>query len=119
MNNINIVILEGHLGRDPEMRITPTGKSVTHFTIAVNEQWSGSQEHVSWLSVYAWNGLGEICHKYLRKGRRVLVHGRIHVDRIPSDGVTTSYTKITADKVVFLDAPVAEEVDELKEDIPF
>lgn len=116
MNNINIVILEGRLGRDPEMRYTPTGKTVTHFPIAVNEQ-RGDQEHVSWFTVYAWNGLGEICDKYLRKGRRVLVHGRIYTDRVTSDEDTTYYTKITANQVVFLDAPPAE--DETKESVPF
>jgi single-strand DNA-binding protein len=119
MNSINIIILEGRLGRDPEMRYTPSGKSVTNFPIAVNEQWSNNEEHVSWFTVYAWNGLGEVCNKYLRKGRRVLVHGRIHTDRVATDGDTTYYTKITADQVVFLDAPPTEEAVDIKEDIPF
>jgi single-strand DNA-binding protein len=77
----NKVTLLGNLTRDPETRNTPSGQSVTNFSLAVNRTWKGSdgqqQEAVSYIDCVAWGKAGEIISQYLTKGRPVLVHGRL------------------------------------------
>ncbi len=78
---LNKVMLIGHLGNDPEMRVTATGQSVVNFTLATNENFkdaSGNlQERTEWHRVVAWGKLAEICNQYLKKGRQVYVEGRL------------------------------------------
>ncbi len=77
----NKVILMGNLTRDPETRTTPSGQSVTSFSLAVNRTWKGAdgqqQEAVSYIDCNAWGKPGEIIAQYLGKGRAVLVSGRL------------------------------------------
>lgn len=77
----NKVILMGNLTRDPEMRTTPNGQSVTNFSLAVNRTWKGADgqqnEDVSYIDCVAWGKPGEIITQYLGKGRAVLVSGRL------------------------------------------
>ena len=77
----NKVILMGNLTRDPETRTTPSGQSVTNFSLAVNRTWKGTdgqqQEAVSFIDCVAWGKPGEIIAQYLGKGRAVLVSGRL------------------------------------------
>jgi len=77
----NKVILMGNLTRDPETRNTPSGQSVTNFSLAVNRTWRGAdgqqQESVSYIDCVAWGKPGEIIAQYLGKGRAVLVSGRL------------------------------------------
>ena len=77
----NKVILMGNLTRDPETRSTPSGQSVTNFSLAVNRTWKGAdgqqQEAVSYIDCVAWGKPGEIIAQYLGKGRAVLVSGRL------------------------------------------
>lgn len=77
----NKVILMGNLTRDPETRTTPSGQSVTNFSLAVNRTWKGAdgqqQESVSFIDCVAWGKPGEIIAQYLGKGRAVLVSGRL------------------------------------------
>jgi single-strand DNA-binding protein len=79
--SINKVILIGRLGKDPEMRFTPSGKAVTNFTLATNENWldqSGEkQERTEWHRIVTWGKLAENCAKLLAKGKQVYVEGRI------------------------------------------
>ena len=82
MAGVNKVILLGHLGRDPEVRYTPSGAAVANFTIATSEEWkdkdSGEkQERTEWHRVVAWRRLGEICGEYLHKGSQVYIEGRL------------------------------------------
>jgi len=81
MASVNKVILVGNLGADPELRYTNTGTAVANFRIATNEQWTDKngdkQERVEWHHIVAWSKLGEICGKYLKKGRSVYVEGRL------------------------------------------
>ena len=78
------VILVGNLGRDPEMRYTPNGKSVTNFTVATSEKWTGQdgqvQERTVWWRVSTFGKLAEICNEYLSTGQKVLVEGTINAD---------------------------------------
>ncbi len=77
----NKVVLMGNLTRDPEMRTTPNGQSVTNFTLAVNRTWKGAdgqnQESVSYIDCVAWGKPGEIITQYVSKGRALLVSGRL------------------------------------------
>lgn len=77
----NKVILMGNLTRDPETRTTPSGQSVTNFSLAVNRTWKGQdgqqQESVSFLNCVAWGKPGEIIAQYVQRGRSLLVSGRL------------------------------------------
>ncbi len=74
-------IVVGHLGRDPEMRYTPTGTPVTSFSIATSRKWTNqngeSQEKTTWFRVTCWQKTAELAAQYLKKGRLVLVEGDI------------------------------------------
>ena len=78
---LNKVQIIGHLGRDPEMRYTPSGRPVTTFTVAVSRTWNtGDGERHSeteWFNVVAWGNLAEICKQYLTKGQQVYIEGRL------------------------------------------
>ncbi|MEJ2366898.1 MAG: single-stranded DNA-binding protein [Acidobacteriota bacterium] len=79
--SVNKVILVGNLGRDPELKYTPSGTAVANFTVATNETWTdkdgNKQEHTEWHRVVAWSKLAEICGEYLQKGRQVYIEGSI------------------------------------------
>jgi single-strand DNA-binding protein len=78
---VNKVILIGHLGRDPEVRYTPSGTVVANFTLATTETWTNKdgekQSHTEWHKIVAWRRLAEICGEYLMKGKQVYIEGRI------------------------------------------
>jgi single-strand DNA-binding protein len=78
------IIIAGNLGRDPEMRYTPSGQAVTNFSVAVNDNYTNSQgekvERTIWFRISTWGKQAEICNQYLKKGRKVLVEGRLVAD---------------------------------------
>ncbi len=84
MASFNKVILAGNLTRDPELRYTPKGSAVVRITLAVNRTWkteSGeSKEEVSFVDVDAWGRQAEVIAQYMRKGRPLLVEGRLKQD---------------------------------------
>jgi len=107
------VILVGNLGRDPEMRYTPGGQAVTTLSVASNRTYtdsSGNQvKQTIWFRVSVWGKQAESCHQYLRKGRPVLVEGRLNPDdngnpRIwtAQDGTPRASFEVTAETVRFL-----------------
>ena len=77
---MNKIIVIGNIGRDPEMRYTASGQSVTSFSIASNYRYTtaaGEQrEETEWFNVSAWGRLSETCNQYLTKGQQVYVEGR-------------------------------------------
>jgi len=79
MGTINKVILIGRLGKDPEIRSTPSGTSVARFSLATDEKYTDrngeKQERTEWHNIAAWGKLGEICGQYLRKGKLVYIEG--------------------------------------------
>lgn len=81
---INKVILIGRLGKDPEMRSTPSGQTVARFSLATDEKFTDrngeKQERTEWHNIVAWGKLGEICGQYLRKGKLVYIDGSIRTD---------------------------------------
>jgi single-strand DNA-binding protein len=89
------IIIVGNLGRDPEMRYTPSGQAVTSFSVATNRTYTGSNgqtvKETIWFRVSAWGKQAETCNNYLRKGSKVLVEGRLQAD--PSSGGPRTYTR--------------------------
>jgi single-strand DNA-binding protein len=78
---LNKVMIIGHLGRDPEMRYTPSGRPVTTFSVGTARNWTSADgerhEETEWFNVVAWESLAEICNQYLRKGQQVYIEGRL------------------------------------------
>jgi len=105
---LNKVLIIGNLGRDPEMRYTPSGKPVTSFSVAVSRGWTTSagekREATEWFNIVAWGALAEICNQYLRKGSRVYVEGRLQTRSWDDpDGQRHSRTEVVANEMMILD----------------
>ena len=84
MNNLNSVLIEGNLVRDPELKYSPKGTAVCSFALASNryfKQDEETQKEVSFFDVTTWSRLAEVCGEYLKKGRGVRVVGRLKQDR--------------------------------------
>jgi len=103
--SINQVILMGRLTRDPEVRTTTTGKTITSFSIAVDR--GGQEDAADFFDVTAWEKLGELVSQYLSKGRRCLVQGRLRQDSWDDKetGKKRSKVEVVATDVTFLDGP--------------
>jgi single-strand DNA-binding protein len=111
--SFHTVILIGNLGRDPEMRYTPSGQPVTSFSVASNRSYTGSDgqkvDETIWFRVTAWGKQAETCNQYLRKGSKVLVEGRLVPDKnggpriwTKQDGTSGASFEVTASTVRFL-----------------
>ena len=113
MPALNRVQLIGRLGRDPEGKFTPTGKKVTHFSLAVSQRWKTageSKEYTEWVNIEAWGRLGEVCQEYLTKGSLVYIEGRLKTEKYEDKGGDTKYfTKVVALTLQFLDKRDREE----------
>jgi single-strand DNA-binding protein len=102
LNSVNIM---GNLTRDPELKYTPSGKSVCSLSIANNRVYTKNAEkvtEVSYFDVEVWGAAAENCSKYLAKGQGVIVEGRLRQDRWEKDGKTQSRVRISANSVHFL-----------------
>jgi len=95
------VIIEGNLGRDPEVRQTASGKSVTSFSVAVNERRGQDAGHTEWFNCVCWEKTAEIAGQYLHKGDQVLLEGRLQTrewqDR---DGQQRRTTELIVDRLI-------------------
>jgi len=114
MAGLNKVQLIGRLGHDPEVRVTPNGRKVANFNVAVNRVWNNDngerQVATDWINVEAWGKLGDICEQYLAKGRLIYVEGRIQNDRWEdSKGETHHRTKVVAQEMQMLERPSGTE----------
>jgi single-strand DNA-binding protein len=106
--SLNKAMIIGNLGRDPEMRYTPSGQAVTQFTVAVNRNYKDSegqwQEETEWFRVVAWGPLAERTAEYLRKGRKVYVEGRLQTRQWEDQSGQKRYTtELIANTVTPLD----------------
>ena len=104
---VNKVILIGRLGKDPEMRFTPSGKAVTNFTLATNENWTDQsgerQERTEWHRIVTWGKLAENCAKLLSKGKQVYIEGRLQTRQWDDrDGNKRYTTEIVANQMQIL-----------------
>lgn len=111
MAGVNKVILIGNLGADPEIRHLQNGASVANFRLATTETYKDRQtgerrEQTEWHNVVAWRGLAEITEKFLRKGSKVYVEGKLRNRQYQDkDGNTRYVTEIQADEMTLLDRP--------------
>jgi len=108
------IILAGNVGRDPEMRYTPSGQPVTTFSVAVNRQYTDASgqtvKETLWARVTTWGKTAEVCNQYVKKGSKVLVEGILRPDPSTgspkvydkSDGSKGSSYEVTANTVRFL-----------------
>ena len=112
MNNLNSIILEGNLTKDPKLDKTPKGTAVCHFTVASNRYYKSEgerHEEVGFYDVEVWSRLAETCGEYLNKGRGVRVVGRLKQDRwTHSDGTPRSRIRIVGEHVEFQARPREE-----------
>lgn len=104
---LNKVMLIGHLGRDPEMRYTPSGRPVTSFSIATNRSWNTSDgEHhtdTDWFNIVTWGNLAEICNQHLKKGQQVYIEGRLQTRRWDDkEGNKHTTTEVVASEMLIL-----------------
>lgn len=105
---MNSVVLIGNLARDPEIRYTQTQIAVCNFTLAVNRQKTRNNENpgADFIRIAAWGKQGENCNRYLQKGRKVAVRGRIQTGSYTNrDGQKVYTTDVLAENVEFLGAP--------------
>ncbi len=106
MAGVNKAILLGFLGKDPEIRYTPSGTAVASFSVATTENWTKDgekQEHTEWHQIVAWGRLAEICSEYLSKGSQVYLEGRIRTNEWEDqDGNKRSKKEVIANTVQFL-----------------
>ena len=107
--NLNKAMLIGNLTRDPEVRQTPTGQSVATFAIATNLVWvdqaGQKQEKVEFHNIVAWRKLADICGRYLKKGAKVYLEGRLQTrDWVGKDGLKRYTTEIVAENMIMLDS---------------
>ncbi len=104
---LNKVMIIGRLGRDPEMRYTPTGRPVTAFSVAVNRSWIAGdgdrREETEWFNIVAWGNLAEICKQHLHKGQSVYIEGRLQTRGWEDqDGKKHYRTEIVANEMIML-----------------
>jgi single-strand DNA-binding protein len=104
---LNKVMIIGHLGRDPEMRYTPSGRPVTTFTVAVSRSWNTAdgerRTETEWFNIVAWGNLAEICKQYLYKGQQVYIDGRLQTRRWEDkEGQKHTSVEVVANEMMML-----------------
>lgn len=124
------IIIVGNVGKDPEMRYTPSGQAVTSFSVASSRQYtSGNGEQVKetvWFRVSTWGKTAEVCNEYVKKGSKVLIEGRLTADKdtgsprvwTKQDGTSGTSFEVNAQTVRFLDSKGKSESAQTDDDIP-
>jgi single-strand DNA-binding protein len=105
--SFNKVTLIGNLGRDPELKVTPSGQVLARFSVATTESWKNQQgekqSKTEWNNIVVWGKQAEIAEKFLRKGRQVLIEGRIQYrDYTDQAGIKKTSCEIRCDNFVML-----------------
>lgn len=126
--NLNKAMIIGNLTRDPELRSTPSGQNVASFSVATNFVWtdqSGQQQKkTEFHNIIAWRRLADICSKYLHKGSKIYIEGRLQTtDWTGQDGVKRYRTEIVTENMIMLDgksggAPMASSNNDTVIDLP-
>jgi single-strand DNA-binding protein len=124
---LNKVMIIGNLGRDPEMRYTPSGRPVTTFSVATSRSWNTAdgdkRVETEWFNVVAWSSLAEICKQHLTKGQQVYIEGRLqtrHWD--DAEGNKHTSVEIVANEMIILgerrdsSETASSEADSVEED---
>lgn len=107
---VNKALILGNLGKDPEMRYSPSGAAIANFTVATSESWKDKntgekQERTEWHRIVAFNKLAEIIGQYLKKGSKVYIEGSIRTRKWQGqDGQDRYTTEIVASEMQMLDS---------------
>ena len=114
---LNKVMIIGNLGRDPEMRYTPSGKPVTSFSLASSRTWVSAdgerREETEWFNVVAWGNLAEICNQHLMKGQQVYIEGRLQTRCWEDDNGQRHFrTEVVANEMIVLGSRVRDEASQ-------
>jgi single-strand DNA-binding protein len=104
---LNKVLLIGHLGSDPEMRYTPSGRPVTSFSLATSRSWTSPEgerrEETEWFNIVSWGNLAEICKQYLSKGQQIYIEGRLQTRGWEDEtGKKHFRTEVVANEMIML-----------------
>ncbi len=107
--SLNKVMIIGNVGRDPEMRYTQNGSPVTSFSVAAGRRWTtpeGEQrEETEWFNIVTWNKLAETANRYVAKGSRVYIEGRLQTRSWEGqDGQKRYRTEVVAQNLILLDS---------------
>jgi single-strand DNA-binding protein len=118
---LNKVMIIGKLGRNPEMRYTPSGRAVTSFSVATNRSWVNAEgerrEETEWFNVVAWGNLAEICKQYLAKGQQVYVEGRLQTRGWEDQNGKKHYrTELVANEMIMLGERKSAETSEERQE---
>lgn len=101
MASLNKVMLIGNLGKDPELKYTPSGQAVVTFSLATTRKWKdkdgNEKEDTQWHNIKAWGRLAEIINQYAKKGRQVFVEGRLEHRQYEQDGQKKYFTEVVID----------------------
>src|SRR5262245_60225946 len=107
MASFNKIVIVGYLGRDPEIRYTPQGTAVCHFSVATTEKKKDrageAQDVTTWVRVSAWGRQAEVANQYLSKGRQVYVEGRLRLEEFTDrEGNRRQSLEVSATDLHFL-----------------
>ena len=121
MSGVNKAIILGRLGKDPEIKLTQSGKKYAFFSIATSETFNG-KEKTEWHKIAVWEKLADVAEKYLKKGNRVYVEGKFQTRSYEEQGVKKFITEIIASQISLCEFKKSMEEnqgDNSYEDIPF
>jgi len=134
--SINKVILIGNVGKDPEVNYIKEDLPVARFTLATSETYTKDGQKVTnteWHNIVIWRGLAKVVEKYVKKGSKLYIEGKITNRQYEKDGQTKYFTEIVANNMQMLDsrntasnteapapaAPETKSADTLEDDLPF
>ncbi len=104
--DLNKAMITGRLGKDPDIKYLQSGQPVANFTVASGREWKdkdgGKGESTEWFNVVVWGKLAEVCGKYLTKGSKVLIEGRIETKKWEKDGINHYKTELIASEMIML-----------------
>mgnify|MGYP000273983617 CR=1 FL=1 len=125
MASLNKCEFIGNLGKDPEMRYMPNGNAVASITVACSESWKDKNtgekvEHTEWVNCTAFGKLAEIMEKYLKKGSKVYVSGKMKTDKYQDKetGKDKYSTKIIANEMIMLDSKGVADTSDAQQQAP-
>lgn len=106
---LNKIMLIGHLGKDPDFNVTPEGTPVAKFTMAVKRYGKSStgerKDETDWFNIVAWRQLAEICEKFLHKGSKVYIEGRLSQRKYTDkEGMQRTAVEVIANDMKMLDS---------------
>ena len=116
---MNKIILIGNLTKDPELSQTNNGIAYCKMSIAVNRDFTNAngERQADFFNIMTWRGLAENCKKYLSKGKKIAVSGRVETRTYEQDGVKKYMTEVIADDIEFLSPKSAEQAETPQADI--